>query len=63
MPTFVVMLDVKALKVNTCTGIEWVSDARKANTYSSKYQAKRHLKQLDNVPGNVKIVELLNQNE
>ena len=63
MPTFVVMLDTKALKVNQLTGIEWVFDARLANSYTSKYQAKRHLKQLDKVPDNVKIAELLTVEE
>ena len=29
------------------------------NKYTSKYQAKRHLKELDNVPEDVKIVELV----
>ena len=59
MPTFIIMLNNNALKVNRCTGIEWVSDARFANFYTSKYQAKRHLKQLDNVPDGAKIIELL----
>jgi hypothetical protein len=28
------------------------------NTYTSKFQARRHLKELDNVPEDVKIVEV-----
>lgn len=58
MPTFVIMLERSALK--TAPGsVLWVKDARQANTYTSKYQAKCHLKQLDNVPDGVKIVELV----
>lgn len=58
MPTFVVMLNQQALKVTPGLGILWVIDARQANTYSSKYAARRHLKQLDNIPNDVKIIEL-----
>ena len=32
---------------------------KEANTYPSKYAAKKHLKTLDNVPEDVKIVELV----
>jgi hypothetical protein len=58
MPTYVVIKDGNAMKVvsNAATFIE---DARHANIYTSKYQAKRHLKELDNVPEGVKIVELV----
>lgn len=61
MPTFVILNSVgQALKVlPQCYA--WVKDARKANTYTSKYQAKRHLKELDNVPDDVKIVEVLTE--
>lgn len=58
MPTFIVMRDSQALKV-VPGSILWVNDARQANTYPSKYAAKKHLKQLDNMPNDIKIVELL----
>lgn len=65
MPTFVVTNAAGYfMKVNK-NGIEWdaphtyLNIARFFNTYTSKYQAKRHLKELDNVPEGVKIVELL----
>ena len=58
MPTFVVTHYNYAMKVTPEFGIVWVSDARTANTYTSKYQARRHLKELDNVPEDVKIVEV-----
>ena len=44
------------MKIVPGIGVTWVK--ANANTYSSKYAAKRHLKQLDNVPDNVKIVEV-----
>lgn len=58
MPTFIVMRGANTLKV-VPGSILWVNDARTANTYPSKYAAKRHLKQLDNMPNDIKIVELL----
>ena len=47
------------MKVLNKIGVTWVLDARTANSYPSKYAAKRHLKQLDNVPNDAKIIELL----
>ena len=60
MPTYIVIKDENAMKVvsNAATFIE---DARHANIYTSKYQAKRHLKELDNVPEGVKVVPLLTE--
>ena len=59
MPTFVISHDNYNLKVVPGVGVVWVS--KDPNTYPSKYAAKRHLKQLDNIPDNVKIVELETQ--
>jgi len=56
MPTFVILHDGYNLKVVPGVGVVWVSN--EPNTYPSKYAAKRHLKQLDNVPDSAKIVEL-----
>ena len=65
MPTFVVTNDDGYfMKVNK-DGIKWddphnyLNVFRFFNTYQSKYAAKRHLKELDNVPDDVKIVELV----
>lgn len=74
MPIFVVVLFNKERGFNQYlykaagSVILWASDIDKANKYTSKYQAKRHLKELDNVPDDVKIVELVmekgnNQND
>ncbi len=57
MPTFVVTDNEFFMKV-TKEGLSWFADHNKANTYTSKYQARRHLKELDNVPEGVKIIEL-----
>jgi hypothetical protein len=59
MPTFVILYSSgEALKVlPDC--LAWAKDGSSANTYTSKYQAKRHLKELDNVPDDVRIVELV----
>ena len=57
MPTFVVMLNDKFMRVFGGKPF-WVETKNMANRYSSKYAAKRHLKALDNVPEDVKIVEL-----
>lgn len=43
-------------------GVKWTVDWREANTYPSKYAAKKHLRKLDNVPDDVKIVELVETN-
>ena len=56
MPTFAVFHQDYFMKIVPGIGVTWVK--ANANTYSSKYAAKRHLKQLDNVPDNVKIVEV-----
>lgn len=61
MPTFVITDGQKgvALKVAPGLNLLWVIDFKDANTYPSKYAAKRHLKQLDNIPEDIKIVELV----
>lgn len=58
MPIYCIVKDNKAMKVIVNKAI-FIDDARLANTYPSKYAAKKHLKQLDNVPEDVKIIELL----
>ena len=61
MPTYIIINTSNlALKGTGLTSYVWVKDARMANIYTSKYQAKRHLKQLDNVPNNIRIVQLVN---
>lgn len=57
MPKFVVMSGSFAMKV-IVDKVIFIEDARQANTYPSKYAARRHIKQLDNVPENVTIVEI-----
>lgn len=57
MPTFVVTHNDCFMKVVPGVGVVWTY--KEPNTYPSKYAAKRHLKQLDNIPDNIKIVELL----
>ena len=62
MPTFVIRHPVN---VNAWLSIKngvlcWITNAYAANTYSSKFAAKKHLRQLDNIPEGVKI-ELLNK--
>lgn len=42
-------------------GTQWFIDPTNANKYSSKYAAKQHLKQLDNMPEGVNIKELLTE--
>jgi hypothetical protein len=37
---------------------EFTIELENTNTYSSRYAAKKHLRTLDNVPEDVKIVEL-----
>lgn len=43
--------------------IVWTVDVDKANTYPSKYAAKKHLRTLDNVPEDVRIIELVSTEE
>lgn len=57
MPTFAVTSNEFFMKV-TKDGLSWFADHTKANIYTSKYQARRHLKELDNVPEDAKIVEV-----
>jgi len=38
--------------------IWWIKDSKDANSYSSKYAAKKHIKTIDNIPEDVKVVEL-----
>ena len=60
MPTFVVSDGTGLMKVINNSPV-FILDSSHANKYTSKYQAKRHLKQLDNVPENVKVVPLLTE--
>jgi len=60
MPTFVVANADGVMKVVNNSPV-FILDSRYANKYTSKYQAKRHLKELDNVPEGVKIVPLLTE--
>lgn len=61
MPTFIIQCNDRFMYVNSDGSIQWVKDRSFANTYTSKYQAKKHLRLLDNVPDNVKVIELLEQ--
>lgn len=68
MPTFIISrlnkvrgFDQYLYKAVNST-IIWASDVDKANTYPSRYAAKKHLRQLDNVPEDVKIIELVDVN-
>lgn len=65
MPTFIVTDANKgvALKILPGFKLNWVIDFKLANRYTSKYAAKRHLKELDNLPEGVKIIELLTTKE
>jgi len=58
MPTFAVLNDLGLyLKVDPAVGVVWVQT--EPNQYPSKYAARRHLKELDYRPYNVKVVPLL----
>lgn len=58
MPTFAILsANGLYLKVKPNFTLDWVQCG--PNTYTSRYQAKRHLKELDNVPDNVKVVPLV----
>jgi len=60
MPTFVVANpNGLYLKVFPDLGMVW--SQTDFNKYPSKYAAKRHLKELDNVPEDVKVVPLLTE--
>ncbi len=61
MPTFIVQYEDRYMYVHGDGTVQWVKDKSFANTYTSKYQAKKHMKMLDNVPDNAKVVELLLQ--
>lgn len=63
MPTFIIIdSNQRSLRKAVGSTIIWASDARLANTYPSKYAAKKHLRKLDNVPEDVKIIELVDVN-
>lgn len=55
---FVIVLGHRFLCKAVNSTILWIDDPNKANTYPSKYSAKKHLRMLDNVPEDVKIIEL-----
>jgi hypothetical protein len=60
---FVVVNDKGLVLKVKCNNIIWLDaldpvELEVANTYTSKYAAKKHLRTLDNVPEGVKIVEL-----
>lgn len=57
MPNFVVQSDDTFLKVEPPDRVTFISNKAIANSYVSKYAAKMHLRQLEGVPENVKIVE------
>lgn len=60
MPTFIIANELgQYLKVNPDLTIDWTQ--RDPNKYPSKYAARRHLKELDNVPEDVKVVLLLTE--
>jgi len=58
MPTFAIANPSGLyLKVLPDFTLDWVQV--EPNTYPSKYAARRHLKELDNVPDHVKVVPIL----
>lgn len=60
MPAFAVLNDLGLyLKVDPAVGVIWVQT--EPNQYPSKYAARRHLKELDNVPEGVKVVPFLTE--
>ncbi len=60
MPTFAVLNNAGLyLKVTPDLKLNWVSSD--PNKYTSKYAAKRHLKELDITADNVKVVPLLTE--
>lgn len=58
MPTFIVKCGEKALKVIPPNKVTFIDEIKLANSYASRYAAKSHLKQLDDVPNNVQIIEV-----
>lgn len=61
-PRFIVKSGNLAMRVEPPSRVTFISDARLANTYSSRYAAKRHLKLLDGVPDNAEIIEFIMEN-
>jgi hypothetical protein len=59
MPTFAISNDRGYLKVNLDFTFNW--SQTDFNKYPSKYAAKKHLKELDNVPEDVKVVLVLTE--
>jgi hypothetical protein len=55
MSEFVVVYDKLYLKSKSKIA-SFIEDLTQANTYPSRYAAKKHLRTLDNVPTDVKIV-------
>ncbi len=59
MPNFLVSVDDQYLKVEPPDRVTFISDKSLANSYPSKYAAKTHLRSLEGVPENIKIVEVI----
>lgn len=56
MPNFIVQSGDTFLKVEPPDKVTFISEKSLANRYTSKYAAKMHLRNLDGVPDNVKIL-------
>lgn len=57
MPNYCVANGDTFLKVEPPNIVTFISDKSLANFYPSKYAAKMHLRTLEGVPENIKIVE------
>lgn len=57
MPNFIVSLGDTFLKVEPPNRVTFIDNKSLANSYPSRYAAKTHLRNLEGVPDNVKIVE------
>jgi len=57
MPNFIVQSGETFLKVEPPNHVTFISNKALANSYVSKYAAKMHLRRLEGVPENIKIVE------
>lgn len=62
MPKFIIKSGNLAMRVEPPSRVTFIPDARLANTYTSRYAAKRHLKLLDDIPANAEIIEFIMEN-
>ncbi len=57
MHNFIVQLDNTFLKVEPPNRVTFIDNKSLANSYPSRYATKNHLRNLEGVPDNVKIIE------